>query len=302
MPSFFIAGTSSTSTATPSFFSAAGPARELLRVEHVGRLVDQIARHDHAVGDRLAHGPGLLRRARVADADRDLRFGRRRPRPPCAWSCSGRTRRRAAACQAQVPPLGRASSRRRKFGEDRGLVRRGRHLAARRAAELDEILGLELVGLAGAQNHQARHREAGRRNDLERATVLAGEAVGRGRPLEPGRRLGPSALRLAGPNFSPSSQNRMRTPAVGAANEAKAGLRASGIGNSLAILTRLTCPYGLASAVCKARPKRGLAAPPQGPRQAPHRVLEAIRSINRLLCMFNGFAIPKPLCATDQGY
>ena len=72
MPSFLIAATSSTSTATPSFLQRAGAAGELVRIEHVGRLVDEIARHDHAVGDRLARAPRpCARRATSATRDRD---------------------------------------------------------------------------------------------------------------------------------------------------------------------------------------------------------------------------------------
>ena len=64
MPSFFIAAMSSTSTVTPAFLSAAGAAGEFLRIEHIGRLVDQIARHVDAVGDRLARDKGRARRRR----------------------------------------------------------------------------------------------------------------------------------------------------------------------------------------------------------------------------------------------
>ena len=52
MPSFFIAGTSSTSTLTPSFVSALRAFGEFIRVQNIGRLVDQIAGEEHS----LAHG------------------------------------------------------------------------------------------------------------------------------------------------------------------------------------------------------------------------------------------------------
>ena len=78
MPSFFIAGTSSTSTATPSFFKRRRAAGELLRIKHIGGLVDEVARHDHAVGDRLiARSRPFARADGVGDRDRDAR-GRRR--------------------------------------------------------------------------------------------------------------------------------------------------------------------------------------------------------------------------------
>ena len=44
-------------------------------------------------------------------------------------------------------------------------------------------------------------------------------------------------------------------------------------------------PYGAVGAVCKAR-REGLRLP----------------RFNRLLCMFNGFAIPKPFCRMMNGY
>ena len=75
MPSFFIPLRSSTSTATPSFFRFPQRAGELLRVQHVGRLVDEIAREQHA-----ACHPGLLckrlfhcRHRRDRNRDLDLR-------------------------------------------------------------------------------------------------------------------------------------------------------------------------------------------------------------------------------------
>ena len=49
-----------------AFFSALRAAGEFFRIEHVGRLVDQVARHHDAVGDRLAraHRPCARRRHR----------------------------------------------------------------------------------------------------------------------------------------------------------------------------------------------------------------------------------------------
>ena len=78
MPSFFIALTSSTSTSDAELLQRAGAAGEFFRIEHVGRLVDQIARHHDAVGDRLARREGLARRGDVGDRDRD------------ACTCAGR--------------------------------------------------------------------------------------------------------------------------------------------------------------------------------------------------------------------
>ena len=119
-----------------------GAAGEFLRIEHVGRLVDQVARHactPSATGLRAR--PGLARGGRVGDARSStltLRLGRRRP--PCAWSCSDRTHRRAAARRARAPPPGRASARRRQIRRRSWPRAPRRDLAHRDAAELDEIL------------------------------------------------------------------------------------------------------------------------------------------------------------------
>ena len=60
-------------------------------------------------------------------------------------------------------------------------------------------------------------------------------------------------------------------------------------------------PYGAVRAPCKARSGQGwrtiAGSPPKiGSKRARRRL-----GINRLLCMFNGFAIAKPFCRTDQG-
>ena len=46
----------------------AGAARELDRIEHVGRLVDEIARHEHAVGDGRRALQALRARRDIGDA------------------------------------------------------------------------------------------------------------------------------------------------------------------------------------------------------------------------------------------
>ena len=61
MPSFFIAGTSSTSTLTPSLVKRGGAARELRRIEDVRRLIDEVARQDDAVGDARRAEPKPFR-------------------------------------------------------------------------------------------------------------------------------------------------------------------------------------------------------------------------------------------------
>ena len=59
------------------FFQHRRAAGEFFRIEHVGRLVDEIARHQHAAADRLARRVGLARGGDVADRDRHAALGRR---------------------------------------------------------------------------------------------------------------------------------------------------------------------------------------------------------------------------------
>ena len=61
MPSFFISFSVRISTLTPSVSSSFALCGEFDRAEHVGRLVDEIAGEDDAVGDGLGVGEGLLR-------------------------------------------------------------------------------------------------------------------------------------------------------------------------------------------------------------------------------------------------
>ena len=72
MPSFFISLTSSTSTSTPSFLSWARAARELHRIQHVRRLVDEFARDHHAVHDMDAGANAFRAAGDIADGDRNV--------------------------------------------------------------------------------------------------------------------------------------------------------------------------------------------------------------------------------------
>ncbi len=74
-----------------------------------------------------------------------------------------------------MPPPGRSATMSR-------LARRRRNLAHGDAAELDEILRLEVARLADPDHHEARHVEPERRHDVERRAVLALEPVGRRGP------------------------------------------------------------------------------------------------------------------------
>src|SRR6478672_12059946 len=159
-------------------------AGELLREQHVGRLVDQVACHDHAIGDRPAvRVPGLLGRSRVADRERDLRL---------CWRFLALAALGLVAIEHIGAQLRAERDLRRlirlerpagKFCEDRDLFRPRWNFAHGSAAKLDQILRLELAGLADPQNRQSRHRQTGRRHNIEGTIALAGEPVGRRRPL-----------------------------------------------------------------------------------------------------------------------
>ena len=72
MPSLVIALTSRISTSTPSFFNCASAAGEFLGIEHVRRLVDELARQDDAVDDIGVRREGLLCGGDVLDRERHL--------------------------------------------------------------------------------------------------------------------------------------------------------------------------------------------------------------------------------------
>ena len=155
-----------------------------------------------------------------------LRLGRRAPRPPCAWSCSGRTHRRAAARRARARPPLRLQRAAGKFGEDRWPRPRPRGtLPIAAPPSLTKSCGLSLPALPTPSTISRADRQPGRRDDVERAAALAGEPVGRRRAPHqvPGRRQAPCGSR--GPNFTPSSQNTMRTPLAGVANGRMRALR-----------------------------------------------------------------------------
>ncbi len=83
----------------------------------------------------------------------------------------------------------------RQLGEDRGVACGVRQLAHREAAKPEEILRLELAGLANADNDKPRNLEPFRDNQLERCVFLAGEALSLGGARD---QIGRRAQGLAG--------------------------------------------------------------------------------------------------------
>ena len=177
---------------------------------------------------------------------------------------------------------------------------------------------LRLGGLAGADHHQAGDFQPLRHDQLERGAALAGEALGLGGARHQSRRRAPAPWRWRGPNLSPSSQNTMRTPLVGAAKGPNPSFRASDIGEILILGVRragaLRLPYGAAAPPLQSpkslrfpgfSPRLGRRVAGRGCRLTPdiaclESSLRAARTgpaaFYFLLCMFNGFAFARPLC------
>ena len=155
------------------------PAREFAGIEHVRRLVDEIARQHHAVGDGGGLCPGFFRRGGVGAGEID--FDLFRPLVIVfalglvALECVG-PQPRAKHQVRHLFALERAGA---EFGAYRRLGRHRGHFAHGDTAKLDHVLALELAVLAGADHDKARHVEAGRRHDLESGAVFAGEVVRR---------------------------------------------------------------------------------------------------------------------------
>ena len=185
MPSFFIAATSSTSTPTPSLLRPDVAPRELPRIEHVGRFVDEIARQHDAVGDRRSCAPMPFPPRPDWHRQSSLRPCPAVPRHPCAWSCSDRTCRRAAARRApdRQPdsPLSAPEPNSAKIVASGGG---SRHLSHGDAAELDDIARFQLAFLADPDHHQPRQIETRMARRYRGRAALAGKAVRRRRPAD----------------------------------------------------------------------------------------------------------------------
>ena len=186
----------------------------------------------HAVGHRLARAPRPSRAAAdVADRDRDLRLGRRL----LALLALGLVAIEGVGAQLRAErQVGRLVGLERaagKLGEDRGLAGRDGTLPMAAPPSLTKSCDLNLPALP---TPKTTSRDTGR---------PAGATMSSALPLLPVKRsaaaarcnrspVGASALRVAGPSFKPSSQNRTRTPLEGVANGANPSLAGIGHGNS----------------------------------------------------------------------
>ena len=117
----------------------------------------------------------------------------------------------------------------RQIGDDGRLPRGGRNFAHRDAAELHEVLGLEVARLAHPHNDQTRHVEAGRRHQVERRSVLALESVGGRRPRD---QVAGGIERLAsgGPEFQPLLAEQDENALCGRRKRGKIELQDAGHG------------------------------------------------------------------------
>src|SRR5262249_50288426 len=160
-----------------------GTPCEFLRIEHIGRFVDEITRDHHAVCYSGAGGERLLRsrNARHRNLDPDL----------CCFLlvvlALGLVTLKGIGTQlhtqCHVSSALRPKRAAGQIGDDSGLARPPRDLAHGGTAQFDEVLDLEIACLADAKDDKTRRVEARRGNQVERRAVLAFEPLGRRRPL-----------------------------------------------------------------------------------------------------------------------
>ena len=157
-------------------------AGEFLRVEDVGRLVDQVARQPHAAGDRFACGVGLARGRGIGDGDGDAAAFRLVLVVVFALglvAVEGVGAQRAGLAP-DPPPVARSWRR--------PAVRQRRWRRRRRAGSLPSALppsitmslGARPLGFADAEHHQARGLEPRRNAQFQRRAAFAAEVLGPG--------------------------------------------------------------------------------------------------------------------------
>ena len=156
-------------------------AREFFRVENIRRLVDEIARHHDALGDRFALGEDPARGRDIADADADRHLDALGAL--LAFLGLGLVAGEIVGPQQHAEPeigggIGLEASA-GGLGQNRDLGFTAGHPSHHGPAELDRVLGFRLVGLAGPGNDQPADLEAVRRHDGQGRPGLAGEMVGR---------------------------------------------------------------------------------------------------------------------------
>src|ERR1700722_618455 len=187
------------------------PARKFAGIEHICRLVDEIACPDNAVGDTLRVCPCFLSRRRTGAGEVDLPLVRSLVAflPLCLVAIEAVCAQ--ARAEHEIGDLVGLQRPRAEFRHYRRLRGGAWDTSHGDAAKLDQVAILEVALLAGADDDQARYVETGRRNDLERRSVFTGEAIrGRGAPMQIADR-GQCLLR-GGPEFEAFRAERNENP------------------------------------------------------------------------------------------
>ena len=153
--------------------------RELDRPQYVGRLVDEVAGDDDAMGDRLVPGKGRTRLVGILAVDDELlqRVGlgglvvRLLLRQILAELVMAQ---QSTEADERGNRLGPRRTRIDGLGDDAGTFRFARRDRANgRAAEQRPVVLLELCPLARAEQHEPAHADARRRQQLDGALALA---------------------------------------------------------------------------------------------------------------------------------
>ena len=227
-------------------FQVAGTAGEFFRKEHVGRLVDEIAGEHHAVRDRLARYVGLLRRGHTGDRDGDLDLLRAILVVLALGLVAIEGIGAQPNAQRDVGGPFRLDRPARQVGDDLASVAAGAILPIAMPPSLTKVFRLEIGDLADADDDQARQVKPGRRQDVERRTVLALEPLGRRRPgyQVARRRPAPCGLRA---EFEPLFAEYNENAFGGAPNGANfscnvADMRGSSAGGGKQVWPGLTPP------------------------------------------------------------
>ena len=162
------------------FFQRQRAAGEFFRIEHVGGFVHEVARQQHAAGDRLARRIGFAHGGDVADRDRHATLGRRL----LVVFALGLVAVEGVSAQHHAKrEVGNQFGFQRaagQFGEHHAFAGGERQFAHGEPAEFEHVFLLEILGLAGADHDQAGDLQSLRHDQLERGAALAGKAFGLG--------------------------------------------------------------------------------------------------------------------------
>ena len=159
------------------FSQVASAARELPRIKHIGRLVDEVARQDHTVGKTSDGGPGLFRGGRIGAGEIDLHLGR----PLLAFLGLGFIPIEAVRAQThtehQTCNLVTLQCASRELGDDGRLRCSAGHATDGNASQPDQVAILQVSLLADSDHDQARRVQTRWRYDVESRSGLSAETI-----------------------------------------------------------------------------------------------------------------------------